>query len=265
MARLDTSLKRLKMEHVDILYLHNVSSRETALHPFFLEALERAKKSGRTRLVGLSTHKNEPEVLSAAVESKFYEVVLVAYNFKQDHVLQVRDGIAKAAAAGLGIVGMKTFAGGWLDKERTMPVNTKAALKWVLKDPHVHTVIPGFTTFDQLEEDLAVMADPVLSTEEEKDLRLAAAAPGLYCQGCESCLAGCSRHLPLPELMRSYMYVYGYRNPGRAREVVGALGLPDDPCAGCAGCSARCARGFDLRARVRDIARLASVPEEFLA
>ena len=41
--------------------------------------------------------------------------------------------------------------------------NPAAALKWVLQDPNVHTIVPGFTTFEQMNIDLAVMEDPTLT------------------------------------------------------------------------------------------------------
>jgi len=61
---------------------------------------------------------------------------------------------------GLGIVAMKTQAGVYWDKEKTTPINMKAALKWALRDPNVHTAIPGFTTLDQLQTDLDVLPIP---------------------------------------------------------------------------------------------------------
>jgi hypothetical protein len=97
-------------------------------------------------------------------------------------------------------------------------INGKAALKWVLQDENVTTSVPGITSLEQLEADLSIMADPVLTAEEKADLRLTegeSAAEGLF-------------------------------------------------CAGCGACRVRCAAGFDVRARVLDIARLKAVPEEFL-
>jgi len=86
--------------------------------PVMLGTLQEAKKSGKTRFVGVSTHKNEPEVILAAAESKVHDVVLASINFKQDHADQMKEAIAKAAEAGIGIVAMKTMAGGFFDRTR---------------------------------------------------------------------------------------------------------------------------------------------------
>jgi predicted aldo/keto reductase-like oxidoreductase len=196
---------------------------------------------------------------------KAYDVILTAYNFRQDYTADLRKAVAEATAAGMGIVAMKTQAGAYWDKEKQQPINMRAALKWVLNDPNVTTAIPGFTTFDQLKEDFSVVTDIRLTPEDLKDLRLGEQAAGLYCQQCGRCVAGCPKALPIPDLMRSYMYAYGYRNLQAAHELVGSLDIAGDPCGDCASCSAVCAKGFDIADRVRDISRLRAVPGDFFA
>lgn len=262
--KLDISLKRLGLDHVDVLYLHCQSLRESVLFPPLLAALEKAKTAGKTRFVGVSTHKNEPEVLRAAIEAKLYDVVLTSYNFRQDHHLEVQKAIGEAARAGLGIVAMKTQAGVYWDKDKKNPIDMKAALKWALRDPNVHTAIPGFVTFDQLEDDLQVMRQPALTPDDEKRLVEATSVAGLYCQGCDTCLGQCPQGLPIPELMRSYMYGHAYRNRAAARSLLMALDLPATPCDDCERCPVVCAKRFDVRSRIRDIIRLRQVPQEFL-
>ena len=261
--KLDISLKRLGLDHVDILHLHNQSMRESVLYQPVLKALEKAKREGKARFVGVSTHRNEPEVIRAAVEAKLYDVVLTSYNFKQDHHLEVQKAIGEAAQAGLGIVAMKTQAGVFWDKDKQNPINMKAALKWALRDPNVHTAIPGFTTLDQLQADLEVLRDPTLTDDDKRSLEAPKLA-GLFCQGCGECLDPCLQRLPIPDLMRSFMYAHAYRNRPAAQALLLELGLPDSPCGDCDECPVRCAKGFDFRQRVRDIVRLREVPREFL-
>jgi predicted aldo/keto reductase-like oxidoreductase len=261
----DTSLRRLGLDHVEILYLHNNTAPEHVQNADMIEALQKAKKAGKARFIGITTHGNEPAVIRATTETKAYDVILTAYNFKQDHRDEVRKAVAEAAAAGLGIVAMKTQAGVYWDKEKQQKINMRAALKWVLNDPHVTTAIPGFTTFDQLNEDFSVVGDITLTPEDLKDLRLGEQAAGLYCQQCGQCLSGCAKGLPIPELMRSYMYAYGYRNLRAAHELVGSLDIAANPCGSCASCTAVCAKGFDVADRVRDISRLRAMPGDFFA
>jgi len=263
LMKLDLSLKRLGVDHMDILYSHNVSHRESAVYEPVLNAMAKAKKAGKFRFAGITTHTNEPEVIHAAVDAKFYDVILTAYNYQQRHVAEVRDAIARAAQAGIGIVGMKAIRGGY--RQTPSVRNSAAALKWVLQDPHVHTIVPGFTTFDQLEVDLAVMEDIHLNEAEKMDLQKEASLPGLYCQGCRECLGQCVAGLPIPDLMRAYMYVYDYRNLALGRDLVLSLGLPSGICGECTLCPVSCSVGFPVREKIRDIARIREIPGEFLA
>jgi hypothetical protein len=265
LEKFDLSLERLGLDHVEILYLHNNTTREDVQNPAIIEALQKAKKSGKARFIGMTTHSNEPAVIRATIEAKVYDVVLTAYNFLQDYRDELRKAIAEATAAGIGVVAMKTQAGAYWDKERLQPINMRAALKWVLNDPNVTTAIPGFTTFDQLKEDLTVMTDLKLTPQEMKDLRLGEQVAGLYCQQCGQCVSGCPKSLPIPDMMRSYMYAYGYRNLQAAHELVGSLDVAENPCGSCASCSAVCAKGFDIADRVKDISRLRAVPGDFFA
>jgi predicted aldo/keto reductase-like oxidoreductase len=262
LRKLDLSLKRLGIDHVDILYHHNVSRRESAFHEPVLNAMAKARQAGKIRFAGITTHSNEPEVIHAAVDSRFYEVVLTSYNYQQRHATDVRDAIARAAGAGLGIVGMKAIRGGF--RQTPSAQSASAALKWVLQDPNVHTIVPGFTTFDQMETDLAVMEDTGLTDPERRALLKEVSLPGFYCQGCRECLGQCVAGLPIPDLMRACMYLYDYRHPAMARDLVVSLGLPRRVCGNCVTCPVRCASGFDIRRKVRDIVRIRAVPPEFL-
>lgn len=263
MEEFNSSLERLKMDYVDILYAHSLSSREDVLAEPLLDALQTVKKQGKARFIGLSTHSKEPEVIKAAIESKVYEVILTAYNFKQDHKDKITKCIEEASRAGIGIVAMKTMAGGRLGKEAEK-MHYLAALKWALKNPHVHTSIPGITTFKELEENMSVMENLDLTTEEENFLSAATLQQGLYCNGCRKCVNGCRKNLPIPDMMRAYMYAYGYGEMNKAKQELTALGIGDNPCANCTGCTVSCVKGFNIPQKMADISRLTKVPDDFL-
>ena len=264
-SRMDLSLQRLKMKQVDIVYLHGPETKNLVLDPGNIAFMKEIKTSGKTRFVGVSVHRNEPEVIQAAIDGGIYDVVLTSVNFKQDHQSDVRAAIARAAKAGVGIVAMKTMAGGFLDKERTKPVNCTAALKWVLQDENITTAIPGVTTFDMLAENLRVNEDLTLTDQEKADLAYAGGERGLYCQGCNRCVTDCREALPIPEMMRAYMYTYGYGSPALGREVMDTLSIKTDPCRECGDCTVLCSKGFNVHEKIADISRLRDVPEEFLA
>lgn len=265
LEKFNISLQRLQMDHVDILYHHGVGTRQALMHEPTLDALLTAKKEGKARYIGLSTHRNEPEVIQAAIDSGVIDVVLTAINFKQEHHLQIKEKIALAAENGIGIIAMKTMAGAFLDREKTKPINCKAALKWVLQDPNVHTSIPGITSFDMLAENLSVVEDIELTEEEMKDLRDAGLIAGMYCDGCPSCTGNCRKHLPVHDIMRSYMYAYGYNDFKKARNVLDDSGIRNNPCKDCESCTIVCPKNFNVAERIKDISRITNIPGEFLA
>ncbi len=263
--KIDASLKNLGLDTIDIYHHHGASVRESVLYEPVMKALEKAKKAGKIRFTGISTHRNEPEVIQAAVDSKFYDVVLTTYNFKQQHQAEIREGIARAAAAGMGVIVMKAMGGVRLQERAEKPVDPVPALKWVLQDSNVHTIIAGFTTFDQMNLDLSVMENPTLTNAEKAHLQSAALQTGMYCQGCGQCLGQCVQRLPVPDLMRAYMYVYGYRNLSHSQDLLLSLNLPPGVCGECAECPVKCSIGFDVSRKIRDVVRLRDVPAEFIA
>jgi aryl-alcohol dehydrogenase-like predicted oxidoreductase len=269
MEKFSTSLKRLGLDHVDILYLHSVVKRGAVLFEPLLNAMVKLKKEGKTRFIGVSTHRNEPEVLRAAADSKVHDVVLTAYNFRQPHIKEMHQAIAYAAKAGLGIIAMKTQAGVYWDRERQKQINMKAALKWALQNENVHTAIPGFTAFDQMKLDISVMEDLTLTAREKADLDLGQelGMAGLYCQHCGKCLAQCRNNVDIPTFMRGYMYAYGYKNLSLAAETLQAQLAEDSHlvCKNCSGCTVKCTMGFDVRGKILDVARIKEIPGDFLA
>ena len=260
----NTSLSRLQMDYVDILYVHDVNNPEFLEFKPLVNTIKKLKKDGKIRFMGFSTHRNEPAVIAAA-NADTWDVILTKYNYRLAYLTELNNAIKKAASAGIGIIAMKTVAGGFLDRERTKPLNTTAAIKWVLSNPDVATTIPGMTTFDQLELNSKILADISLTDKEKSDLLADNSLPGLFCSGCNHCVPSCPKNLPVPELMRAYMYAYGYSMPSMAQTLLRELGISDNPCYNCGSCSVRCSRNFRVKEKITDITRLVNVPPDFLA
>ena len=99
-------------------------------------------------------------LIDAAASMNIWDVILTAYNFKQHYITELNSAIKKAGQAGIGIVAMKTMAGGgFLDKEKTKPINSTAAIKWALSNPDITTTIPGMTDFDQLDLNVKILTE----------------------------------------------------------------------------------------------------------
>ena len=257
LSDLDTSLRELGTDYVDIGYLHAVGDPGRFTDEI-MDALDTAKREGKARFAGLSTHSNQGAVIEAAIKTGKIDVVLVSYNFTMYKSLE--PALEAAAQAGLGVVAMKTMAGGFRKARPGSELHAKlsregamlAALKWVLRNPNVHTTIPSMTDMEQLEENLRAMAEP-FSEKDERILagRLRDIGP-LYCRGCNRCAGQCPQGLPVADMLRCLMYAEGYGEFALAREqfLTLPLSVRNVRCTDCPGCTVRCPNGVRVAERL---------------
>jgi len=262
------SLKRLDVDCVDFFYLSSCARKESVMFEPLMKSMEKFRRSGKARFLGISTHSFVPEAVRAAADSGFYDVVMLAYNFQIKDIEERKEAVAYAAGKGLGVVAMKTITGeSWVASKQQAVSHPKAALKWVFQNENIHTAVPGITTYEQLETDLSVMGDLRLTAEERKYLQMARthSEGSLFCQGCGTCLGQCPQAPDIPTLMRCTMYAYGYHDLASA--VRNIASIKDDPiaCAACSSFVVRCPMGFDVRSKVLDIIRLRDFPAEFFS
>jgi uncharacterized protein len=226
-----------------------------------LEAQRIAKQQGKIRFSGISTHAGHKELIPAVAKMPHFDVLLTTYNFTM--VPWMEELLETAANAGLGVVAMKVMAGG----QKPLPITptsdkTKeilrrdgamlAALKWSIKNKHVHTTIPSTTDMEQLEENVLAMAAP-FSPADEKTLtaHLKNIRPS-YCSMCGSCEGTCSKGLPVPEILRYLMYAENYGRFSLGRQEYASLPehLTSVRCSDCSRCTVQCANGVQVVQRV---------------
>ena len=259
------SLSRFGLDYVDFFLFPYAGKRPTVLDEGVLKAMERLKKQGKTRFVGIASHSDTEEALKAAAESGIYDVAMISYNYKIKNIESLNSAISVAVKAGIGIVGMKTTAGVYRDRSGSQP-NSDAVLKWALQNENIASIVSGMTSLEQLQKNLSMIRNLKMSEQELKDLNLALldSETGLYCQQCKQCIPQCRYNLDIPTIMRSYMYAYGYRNTAQAYYNMANVEMSDNPCQNCGSCSIKCPSRFDIKQKITDIARLRNVPEEFL-
>ncbi len=260
----ESSLRRLQMDHVDILYHHGVDSVEQARAEGPLEALQRLKRDGKTRFIGISTHKTV-DVLNEAIRLNVFDVALVTLNYTMAHDSETLATIERAAQSGIGIVAMKTQAGGTVRPNPKLPkqlppASQTALLKWVLNHDFVATAIPGFSTYEHLEQDFSVARNLTYTKEEKRFLTdRTFAAQAEFCQQCGKCIEDCPKQVEIPLLMRSHMYAVQYRNTGMAKAILACIasdrGL--DACGGCESCSVICRNTVQIERKIAELKALA--------
>jgi len=84
--KLEASLERLGVEYVDILLLPFAAKKESVFFEPLLKGMEQIKKQGKARFLGIATHSWEPEAIRAAADTKIYDVIMTAYNFRRQNI-----------------------------------------------------------------------------------------------------------------------------------------------------------------------------------
>ncbi len=246
-------LKRLQTSYVDILMMHQPSV-EAMNNPEIVAALREAKQQKTAKFIGVSQHAGQAGTLNSAAETGIYDVVLVGFNFTNAADQNFLQAIKNASAKGVAVIAMKTQTGG--RNRNAGPLNQTAMLKWVLQHPEISTAIPGYTTFDQLNESFSVATGLDYTNEEktwlaDKNVMLALD----FCQQCGSCLGTCPKGVDVPTLMRTHMYAANYTNFDQARrtleEIPANAGLHN--CSDCSDCSARCANRVRIGDRISEL------------
>ncbi|MDD5010175.1 MAG: aldo/keto reductase [Syntrophorhabdaceae bacterium] len=249
----ETSLSRLQIDYIDVIQMHNVSSKERAFAPEVREAYTELRKQGKVRFFGLTTHTNQTEVVNAVADDpgKFFDTALVAYNFTSPP--ELKEAIARAARTGIGVIAMKTQAGGYKTDALGPLSPHQAALKWALQDTSVTAAIPGMKDMSMLKEDLSVMGMKLTRNDEKILERYGEAIRPYYCRFCAQCEPTCPEHVAISTINRSLMYAEGYGNMELARSTYDEIEskAKASTCLGCDGCVARCANGLDIASRMR--------------
>lgn len=265
MKKAEESLKRFGIEQIDILLLPYSSVRETILHEGVLKTLEQLKKQGKIRFAGIASHGGTAEALDAAASSGIYDVAMIAYNFRTANVDLLNESITNAVKKGMGIVAMKTIAGA-AGQKSGQSFSTDAALKWVLNNQNISSIVSGMKSLEELQKNIAMLSNLKISDQEMKGLTMVSSgnSTGLYCQQCRECIPQCPMNLEIPTIMRSYMYAYGYKNMEQAWHTFNEAGVAGNPCSNCDECNIKCKAGFNIKEKISDIQRLGKVPLDFV-
>ncbi len=264
-ALLDGSLKRLKSDYVDILYVHDVSNPADVNNPLIVEGMQYLKEKKKIRAIGMSTHANMAEVINETTEGGNYDVVLTSFNITMFNDENMLNAVKNAGAKGIGFVAMKTLAGGsrWPNPEtrRNHSNSTiiKTSLKWVMRNENITTCIPGFENFENMDEDFSIATNLEYAPEEKQLLDDSEIILGLgFCRQCRQCLASCPYDTDIPTLMRTHMYAAQYGNFYLARETL--QGIPEQnslrSCQSCETCLAQCANSVDIAHKIAELKQI---------
>ena len=165
---LETSLRLLKTDYIDLWQVHNVMNREDIdkiLAPgAALEAFERAKKAGKCRFIGFTGH-FDPEVHAALLKAtdKWETVMMPIHAADHAYLSFEKTTLPVAVERGVGIQAIKVFGKAFLLRSLS-PIE---CLRYALSQPGVHVAICGAGTQGQMEDNIRAVQNFKKMTPEE--------------------------------------------------------------------------------------------------
>ncbi|MBU1339377.1 MAG: aldo/keto reductase [Acidobacteria bacterium] len=265
------SLKRLQTDHLDVCLIHGASKAEDLTDERVQSAFTKLKNDGKYRYRGFSCHENQVEVVKAALECGFYDMITLGYNVfdisevkepvvYDDYMGQsgLRKLIRDAAADGIGIIAMKTLKQGGpqqnLDRYRTGTTSIQQAmLKWALENRDIAAVVTEMLNFEQMEENFAAVQAPLTEDERHTLYRSVVENAKDYCHMCGTCRKACPQDIPTTDILRFLAYDEVYGKHARARAEYAALPADKNAgsCTGCGACNPACPYGVRVQARLQ--------------
>lgn len=236
-AGIDKSLKRLNTDYVDLFCIHGVGDLKE-IDPSIRDWASRMKKSGKIKFFGLSTHTNMEDCLLASSKADWMDAVMFAYNFRLMHTQKMKDAVDACAAAGVGLIAMKTQGGGpvkggseaeaaLIGKLMERGFNDKQAkLKAVWENPKIASICSQMPNLYILSANVAASRD--LTRLSSSDLQLLENFAGQtresYCAGCANiCVVAVCGLVPVNDVLRCLMYYRDYGERELAREIFGGF------------------------------------------
>jgi predicted aldo/keto reductase-like oxidoreductase len=269
---LDGSLKRLGVDHVDIMQIHQLGDHmgpqddgfSRLDNPELYAAMEAAKKAGKVRFFGATGHTgNRAAILGHAIDKGVFDMILVKMNVLDYDGADMPRLLAKAKEKDVGVVVMKSQPnGGMIPKgfEKSKWNVFQANLRWCLQHDIACVIHTGVGNDPEMQDYAIGAVHDEITRADPRDLDLleeyAEALSPHYCRGCDGeCTSKCPASIAIPSVLRAVMYERHYDDHALATETYRSL--PEESrwsetCLACTKCDEACPFGVDASAWVRE-------------
>ena len=262
-GNLATSLERLKTDHVELFFMHQLDnpafiSSETA------RAADAFKKEGRIKFFGFSCHSgNVVDLLRKAAATTFIDAIMFRYNFRSYGNKELNQAIDECARANIGLIAMKTQGAETADAaaparfEQTGKWNKfQSTLKAVWMDERISAAVSQMDNLEKLKQNIAAALDRhELGLLDRQSLeRYAQATRALACDGCDHiCNPAVGAPVRIGPTLRCLMYHDVYGQPEEARRSFRELPAEAQQLAGVdfGPANRACPHGVDVEAHMR--------------
>ncbi|HEQ72678.1 MAG TPA: aldo/keto reductase [Spirochaetia bacterium] len=187
---IERSLKNLRTDYLDILFLHAVQTEEEAdavlADNGALKAAREAREAGRVRYIGVTGHGRPTGLLSVTRRFHFDACMTVFNYFDRFNFPALEDVLLpELTERGTAVFGMKALADGYLYR------NPVQAIRYALSLP-ISCVVVGVNRLDQLKEDLEIadLFTPLAADEKEAIFKEAPELGNYVCRQCGRCKTG---------------------------------------------------------------------------
>jgi predicted aldo/keto reductase-like oxidoreductase len=261
-AGIDESLQRLNTDYVDCCLIHSVGDPNLGditriQNPNILEAFNKAKKEGKIRYWGASSHGPKMvEEFSWLIDSTDIDMIMPGMNFLTKGLKPV---LEKARAKDIAIVAMKTLSAArkidfsaYMAEGRTV---RQALLKWMLAQPNIDTISSSMRTFDDVDEFVEASGKPKLTLKEQETLEgYCKLLDSEYCRpGCDGCLGACPNNVPIHDILRYRLYFSNYGREKYAMNLYSSLPKSRSArqCSTCSGpCTKSCPFNIPIKSKL---------------
>lgn len=239
MFEVETSLKYLKTNYIDLYQFHNIGTIEefekTIGKGGALEALINLQSEGIIKNIGITSHKIP--VIERALETDIFATIQFPFSVVER---QGEELFIKAFEKNIGTIAMKPMAGGALRDGRK-------ALKYILDSPYLNVAIPGMDCVEQVIVN-AEAADGIQLTDEEKQEieKIAKELGNTFCRRCGYCMpCPAGINIPMMFLMEAYYTRYELKDWSVSRYK--SFEIKADDCKKCGLCESRCPYELPIR------------------
>jgi uncharacterized protein len=253
---IDTSLRELKVDYIDIWHLH-ARDNPSGIKDDVLEAMQKCKQSGKARFLGFSCH-DPNNMVDFLLETKVFDVIQMTYSFPIGGFFRNK-AVERLQQAGIGVIAMKVAVGltglnlkGFDNPPAAKGEGVLAGIKWVLNNPGIGTTVPHMKTIPELEMNFQAMSEPYTPKDEKLLYVMNEQIRPDYCRMCYECKGQCSKGLPVTDVLRFLAYHDFCGNYHQAamkfREL--AREIRDVRCSDCSSCSIQCPNGVHVQDRL---------------